>query len=90
MKQEPTLLNSVLEQRDRARTGHSHAVQVIREKDREITRLKDKGAMAIRQNKRLADENAALAARLRELSPADELLTKLLFSGTRPCQENRG
>ena len=66
------------EQRDHAMAGHGHAINLLCERDREIHRLRDKNAMAIRQNHRLSRENAALAVRLREVSPDDPVLAKLL------------
>jgi len=73
-----TPLQLAHEQRDNAMVGHGYAVNLLRERDREIQRLRDNNARAIRQNCRLSSENAALAARLREVSPGDAVLMQLL------------
>lgn len=67
--------------RDDAMAGHSHAINLLRERDEQIKRLRDKNARAIRQNHRLSRENAALAARLQEVSSGDTVLMKVLYPG---------
>ena len=58
---------------------HRHAVNLLRERDKEITRLRGLNLSVNRQNKRLSIEARKMAARLLELDPAETDLSEILY-----------